>query len=87
VGQTLQLATARMQCIGAYRADPPGPARGGIVVVQEIFGVNAHVRSVVDRFAAHGFVAIAPAMFDHVETGVELGYDERGVKKGRELAG
>jgi carboxymethylenebutenolidase len=53
------------------------------VVVQEIFGVNSHIRSVVDRFAAHGFSAIAPALFDHFERHVELGYDEDGVAKGR----
>jgi len=76
-----------MQCIGAYLAKPAGPSRGGIVVVQEIFGVNAHVRSVADGFAALGYTAIAPAFFDHVETGVELGYDDDGFKRGRTLVG
>ena len=76
-----------MQCIGAYLAKPAGPSRGGIVVVQEIFGVNAHVRSVADGFAALGYTAIAPAFFDHVETGVELGYDDDGFKRGRALVG
>ncbi|MCU7372921.1 dienelactone hydrolase family protein [Tahibacter amnicola] len=86
MGQTIQIATDGMHCIGAYRADPAGAPRGGIVVVQEIFGVNAHIRSVVDRFAAAGYTAIAPAVFDHIETGVELGYDEAGVARGRTLA-
>lgn len=71
--------------IRAWRADPTAPSRGALVVVQEIFGVNAHIRSVVDRFADAGFVAIAPAVFDPVERGVELDYDEPGVAKGREL--
>ncbi|HET6546545.1 MAG TPA: dienelactone hydrolase family protein [Rhodanobacteraceae bacterium] len=75
-----------MQCIGAYLAQAPGRPRGGIVVVQEIFGVNAHMRRVADGFAAHGFTAIAPAFFDHVESGVELGYEEAAMKQGSALA-
>lgn len=73
--------------VSAWRAEPVGAPRGGIVVVQEIFGVTAHVRSVADRYAAEGFVAIAPAYFDPVERGVELGYDQDGMAKGRELVG
>ncbi len=72
--------------IGAWRAAPPIPPKGAVVVVQEIFGVNAHIRSVVERFAAHGFIAIAPALFDLVEPGGELAYDDNGVEKGRDLA-
>ena len=87
MGEQIQLNTSRTQCIGAYVARPEGAPRGGIVVVQEIFGVNAHMRRVTDRFAEQGYVAIAPAFFDHVETGVELGYDEAGFKRGRELVG
>jgi carboxymethylenebutenolidase len=71
--------------ISAWRADPPSPARGALVVVQEIFGVNAHIRSVVDKFAAHGYAAVAPALFDHFERHVELGYDADGVAYGRDL--
>jgi carboxymethylenebutenolidase len=85
MGQSIQLNTSRMQCIGAYLARPAGTPKGGIVVAQEIFGVNAHIRGVVDRFAEHGYTAIAPAFFDHAESGVELGYDETGVKRGLEL--
>lgn len=70
----------------AYRADPTGTPRGGVVVVQEIFGVNAHIRSVVDRYAEAGFVAVAPALFDRVETGVELAYDQDGVVRGQAIA-
>jgi carboxymethylenebutenolidase len=72
--------------IGAWRVDPPFAPKGALVVVQEIFGVNAHLRGVVERFAAHGFNAMAPAVFDLVEPGVELAYDEAGVAKGRALA-
>ncbi|MDQ2703106.1 MAG: dienelactone hydrolase family protein [Pseudomonadota bacterium] len=71
--------------IGAWRADPVSAPRGGLVVVQEIFGVNPHVRSVVDRYAAAGYVAVAPAFFDPVERGVELDYDAEGFARGREL--
>ncbi|MDC8012156.1 dienelactone hydrolase family protein [Tahibacter soli] len=86
MGQTVNLPTGAMQCIGGYRADPAGAPRGGIVVVQEIFGVNAHIRSVADGYARAGYVAVAPAIFDFVESGVELGYDEAGVERGRKLA-
>jgi carboxymethylenebutenolidase len=60
--------------LAGYRADPAGPPRGGVLVIQEIFGVNAHIRSVCDGYAADGYVAIAPALFDRVERGVETGY-------------
>jgi carboxymethylenebutenolidase len=85
MGQNINLPTGAMQCIGAYRADPAGTPRGGIVVVQEIFGVNAHIRRVVDGYAQAGYVAVAPAIFDYVEAGVELGYDDAGVARGRSL--
>jgi carboxymethylenebutenolidase len=87
MGHSINLSTPRMQCIGAYLAEAAGTPKGGLVVVQEIFGVNAHVRSVVDRFAALGYTAIAPAFFDHVESGIELGYDRSGFARGRHLAG
>ncbi len=85
MGERIALNTAGMHCIGAYLAKPQGEPRGGIVVVQEIFGVNAHVRSVADRFAQAGYTAIAPAFFDFVEQDLELDYDDAGVKQGREL--
>jgi carboxymethylenebutenolidase len=86
MGQQITIPTTRTQCIGAYLAQPQGKPKGGIVVIQEIFGVNAHMRSVADRFAEHGYTAIAPAFFDHLETGVELGYDRAGYAKGKHLA-
>ena len=61
--------------IAAWRADPKGKPRGGMVVVQEIFGVNSHIRAVTDRFAAEGYLAIAPALFDHYEKGFDVGYE------------
>ena len=85
MGQQINLPTTRTHCIGAYLAQPAGKPKGGIVVIQEIFGVNAHMRSVVDRFAEHGYTAIAPAFFDHLETGVELGYDTAGYARGKQL--
>jgi carboxymethylenebutenolidase len=85
MGQQINIPTTQTQCIGAYLAQPQGKSKGGIVVIQEIFGVNAHMRSVADRFAEQGYTAIAPAFFDHLETGVELGYDEAGYAKGKQL--
>ena len=85
MGQQINLPTSGTQCIGAYLAQPQGKPKGGIVVIQEIFGVNAHIRSVADRFAEAGYTAIAPSFFDHLETGVELAYDEAGSSKGKQL--
>jgi len=71
----------------AHFSTPSGRARGAIVVVQEIFGVNGHIQSVCDRFASDGWVAVAPALFDRVEHSVELDYDEDGAAEGRRLKG
>jgi carboxymethylenebutenolidase len=65
----------------------PDDAAAAIVVIQEIFGVNEHVRSVVDRYASFGFHAVAPALFDRVRPGIELDYDADGMTQGREAAG
>ncbi len=83
--QTLTLSADDGHRLAAYRADPDGAARGGVVVIQEIFGVNRHVRGVCDRFAAEGYTALAPALFDRQVTGAELDYDPAGVTRGREL--
>jgi carboxymethylenebutenolidase len=61
--------------LSAWRADPAGKPSGGVVVVQEIFGVNHHIRGVADFFAAQGYLAIAPALFDRAERNVDLGYN------------
>jgi carboxymethylenebutenolidase len=70
--------------LAAYRADPKGTPRGGLVVVQEIFGVNSHIRNVCDGYAADGYRVIAPALFDRVEKGVDLGYTAADIARGRE---
>ena len=67
---------------GAYVAEPQGKPRGAIVVIQEIFGVNAHIRAVADSYAAEGYVAIAPAVFDRIRRGIELGYTPDTMKEG-----
>jgi len=85
MGQHINIPTTRTQCIGGYLAQPQGKPKGGIVVIQEIFGVTAHIRHVADRFAEYGYTAIAPAFFDHLESGVELGYDQVGANKGKQL--
>src|SRR5918996_3829305 len=73
--------------LSAYRAKPAGKPRGGLVVVQEIFGVNHHIRNVTDGFAADGYVAIAPALFDRVERNFETGYQPTDIERGREVRG
>jgi carboxymethylenebutenolidase len=87
MGEWIDLKAADGFSAKAWRAAPQGAPRGGIVVIQEIFGVNHHIRSVTDRFAAAGYLAVAPAVFDRVQPGVELNYDQPGVAKGMELAG
>ncbi|MFO1505997.1 MAG: dienelactone hydrolase family protein [Lysobacterales bacterium] len=86
MGQRINLNTAGTHCIGGYLAKPAGKPKGGIVVVQEIFGVTAHIRAVVDTYAAHGYTALAPAFFDFAENDVELAYDQAGMEKGKALA-
>ena len=78
----ISLTLASGAHISAYRADPAGAPKGAVVVVQEIFGINPHIRSVVDFYASHGYVAITPALFDFAEKGVELAYDQEGVARG-----
>lgn len=74
MGQMIKLTASDGVTIEGYRADPAGTPRGGVVVLQEIFGVNAHIKRVADRFAREGYLVIAPALFDRVEPRVELGY-------------
>jgi carboxymethylenebutenolidase len=85
MAQTITLAAKDGHKLAAYRADPSGKPRGAIVVVQEIFGVNNHMRHVTDDFAKQGYVAISPALFDRVEKGVELGYDPKSIGLGRDI--
>lgn len=85
MGRMIDLTAADGFVLSAYRADPEGTPRGGLVVAQEIFGVNSHIRSVCDGFAADGYVAIAPALFDRYERGVDIGYTPEDIARGREL--
>ena len=85
MGEIIRLQAEEGHELAAYRAVPEGLAKGGIVVIQEIFGVNSHIRDVCDRFAAAGYCVIAPAVFDRVKTGVELDYTEQGITAGLEL--
>ncbi len=87
MGKTIELTAADGHTFATYRADPDGKPRGAIVVVQEIFGVNGHMRRVTDGFAAEGYVALSPALFDRTKRGVELGYDPAAIAAGRELRG
>ncbi len=82
MSQTMTLTAADGVTIDAYRADPAGKPRGGIVVLQEIFGVNPHIRRVADGFAAEGYLAIAPALFDRARAGTELAYGKDDIAQG-----
>jgi carboxymethylenebutenolidase len=87
MSQKITLACADGASISAWRAEPGGKPKGGLVVCQEIFGVNAHIRGVADRFAAAGYLAIAPALFDRVHPGVELSYQPSDMTQGMEIMG
>lgn len=83
--ETIALTAADSLVFPAYVARPDGTPRGGIVVLQEIFGINAHIRAVADGYAAQGYLAIAPSTFHRVQPGVELGYTPEDVAAGVKL--
>lgn len=85
MGSMIELTAADGHKFGAYKAEPAGKPRGGVVVVMEIFGVNSHIRSVADGYAADGYLAIAPAMFDRVQRGYECGYTPPEIEVSRGL--
>ncbi|MDA0305610.1 MAG: dienelactone hydrolase family protein [Proteobacteria bacterium] len=85
MGEIIRLAAADGHEFDAYKAAPEGAPRGAIVVIQEIFGVNSHIREDTDGFAEQGYVAIAPAIFDRFQRGVELGYEDDDKTIGRGL--
>ena len=87
MADTLTLTAEDGHKLAAYLAQPAGRPKGGVVVIQEIFGVNGHIRAVADDYASQGYLAIAPALFDRVMPGIELGYTEDDVTKGREIRG
>ncbi len=72
--------------LGAYHSAPSGQSKGVVVVIQEIFGVNGHIREVVEGYAELGYHSIAPALFDRIEPDLQLGYTEADMGKGIELA-
>ncbi|HEV2275833.1 MAG TPA: dienelactone hydrolase family protein [Acidobacteriaceae bacterium] len=86
MSKTVKLEASDGHQLDAYVATPQGDPIAGLVVVQEIFGVNAHIQAVTDGFARQGFYAVAPAIFDRVEKRVEIGYDAADMQKGMSLA-
>ena len=87
MGEMLTLSSEDGHRLGAYRASPSGTPRGALVVVQEIFGVNSHIRNVTDSFASAGYVSLAPAVFDRVEPNFQTGYTQADIEKGRAMRG
>ena len=87
MGRFVELLAADGYRPSAYRADPAGTPRGGLVVIQEIFGVNRHIRAVCDGYAADGYLVVAPALFDRYQNGVDWGYTPEDIARGRELRG
>jgi len=87
LGQKLKLTTSDNHTLGAYRADPSGKPKGGLVVIQEIFGVNHHIRAMCDRFAAIGYTAIAPQVFDRFVRDFESGYSPDEIAHARSYLG
>ena len=76
MGHSIDLTASDDHRLSAYLAEPDGTPRGGIVVIQEIFGVTRHIRAVVEQYAAAGYWSIAPALFDRVERGVDVPYTD-----------
>ena len=87
MGEVIRVQASDGFELSAYVARPSGTPKAGLVVIQEIFGVNGHIRRVADGFAADGFLAIAPALFDRIEPGIELGYAPADIERGRDLKG
>ncbi len=85
MGKHFSLVAADSFKLGAYRADPSGTPKGGVVVIQEIFGVNHHIRAVCDRLAAEGYAAIAPAIFDRQQPDFESGYSPDEIANARKF--
>jgi carboxymethylenebutenolidase len=87
MGETITLTAEDGHKLAAYRVAPKGTPRGGLVVIQEIFGVNSHIKRVTDGFAADGYVALAPAIFDRVERDFAIGYKPEDIERGRGVRG
>ena len=82
MGSMIELKAADGHKLAAFRAEPVGKARGAVVVIQEIFGVNSHIKSVADGYAKDGYLAIAPAMFDRVQRSYDTGYSQPEIQAG-----
>ena len=82
MGTMIQLTSADGHTLAAYRAEPAGKPRGAVVVIQEIFGVNTHIKAVADGYAADGYLVIAPAMYDRVQRNYETGYTQEDIQAG-----
>jgi carboxymethylenebutenolidase len=87
MGEKITLTARDGHTLSAYKAVPDGNAKGGLVVIQEIFGVNNHMRRVADGFAHEGYLCIAPALFDRAQANVQLGYSEQDIAAGRDIRG
>ena len=81
----LELTASDNHKFSAYLAQPRDKPKAGLVILQEIFGVNIHIQEVTDLFSKKGYLAIAPSLFDRIEKNVQLSYDEKGVSKGRKF--
>ncbi len=84
MAETIKLTASDGHRFDAYIAQPSGKPRGGLVVIQEIFGVNQHIRKIADSYAADGYLCVAPALFDRVKPGIELGYGPTDIPAGRD---
>ncbi|OUR78563.1 carboxymethylenebutenolidase [Alphaproteobacteria bacterium 46_93_T64] len=87
MGERINLVSDDSHNFNAYVSRPNGDTKGAIIVVQEIFGVNSHIRAVCDQYADLGYTAIVPALFDRISEGIELQYDTDGVQEGLKLKG
>ena len=85
MGQDIRLKASDGFELGGYRADPAGAPKGAVVVIQEIFGVNHHIRSVCDRLAKEGYVAVAPSIFDRITPNFQSGYSPDEVAEARKF--
>jgi carboxymethylenebutenolidase len=86
MGQIIQLTARDGHPFGAYIAEPAGPPRGGLVIGMEMYGVNDYLTGLCDDFADEGYLSIAPGLFDRLEPGVTLAYDDAGSRRGKELS-
>ena len=82
MGSKIELTASDGFKLGGYRADPKGSPKGGLVLIQEIFGVNQHIRKLIDEWAGQGYAVIAPAVYDRAERNFDVGYGEEDRQKG-----